>query len=206
MQPNKRTKNARAGLMIKIGVIGVQGAVSEHFDMLGRCGVDPILVRTKAHLKDLDGLIIPGGESTTINRLLVESGMFHTIKKLGENGLPIFGTCAGLILLAKKGDVQVSKTKQKLLGLMNSEIKRNAFGRQRESFESNLEIDCIGSYRSVFIRAPAIEKVWGKCKALAYFNGKIVAARQDNLLATSFHPELTEDARMHQYFISFIKK
>lgn len=183
----------------------MQGAVSEHIDSIRKCGEEAVWIRKAEQLETVDGLIIPGGESTTISRLLNESGMLGKIKELGEKGLPIYGTCAGLVLLAKKGDLQVEKTKQKLLGLMDMQVTRNAFGRQRESFEKELEIEGIGKYLGVFIRAPAIENVWGECKALCEIEGKIVAAQQSNLLVTSFHPELTEDLRVHKKFLEIVK-
>jgi 5'-phosphate synthase pdxT subunit len=188
---------------MQIGVVGLQGAVSEHIDMLGRIGTRGVWVRDKGALKKISGLIIPGGESTTISRLLMQSGMFDRIREMGEEGFPIFGTCAGLILLAKKGDGDVKKSGQKLLGLMNMEVRRNAFGRQRESFEEDIKIRGIGRFPCVFIRAPAIVKVGGKCKPLAAYKRFIVAARQDNLFATAFHPELTQDTRVHRYFLEF---
>jgi 5'-phosphate synthase pdxT subunit len=187
-----------------IGVIGVQGAVSEHIDMLLSCGSKTRWVRTKDDLDGLDGIILPGGESTTISRLLVESGMFERIQEMAEEGIPVFGTCAGLVLLANQGDDLVQRTNQKLLGLMDMRISRNSFGNQRNSFEAMLDIDGIGEFPGVFIRAPAIEEVNGDCKALSSFNGKIVAAQQGNLLAAAFHPELSGDMRMHEYFISML--
>lgn len=190
---------------LKIGVIGVQGAVSEHLEMLKQCNADALWIRKSGQLSEINGLIIPGGESTTISKLMIESNMFDTVRKLGKDGLPIYGTCAGLVLLAKEGCGQVKKTEQKLLELMDMKIQRNAFGGQRESVEAELEVKGIGRYPGVFIRAPVIEKIWGKCKALASYDGKIVAARQDNLLATAFHPELTNDKRMHEFFLKMIK-
>jgi len=190
---------------MQIGVVGLQGAVSEHIDMLSRIGARGVWVRDKGALKEISGLIIPGGESTTISRLLMQSGMFDRIREMGEEGFPIFGTCAGLILLAKKGDGDVKKSGQKLLGLMDMEVRRNAFGRQKESFEENIKIGDIGEFPCVFIRAPAIIKVGGKCKPLATYKRLIVAARQDNLLATAFHPELTQDTRIHRYFLEIAK-
>ncbi len=187
---------------MRVGVIGVQGAVSEHIHMLAKLNANPLWVRGPEELEMVSALIIPGGESTTISRLLLESRLFARVKELGEGGLPIFGTCAGLILLAKKGDAQVKKTKQKLLGLMDMKITRNAFGRQRESFEVHLNIGDIADFPCVFIRAPGIEEIYGKCEALARHGKFIVAARQNNFLTTSFHPELTEDARLHEYFLN----
>ena len=179
----------------------MQGAVLEHIEMLAKLGANPLWVREPEELEMVSALVIPGGESTTISRLMLESRIFGRVRELGEGGLPILGTCAGLILLAKKGDAQVRKTEQKLLGLMDTKITRNAFGRQRESFEIHLDIGEIKNFPCVFIRAPGIEEVYGKCEALARLEKFIVAARQENLLAVSFHPELTEDARLHEYFL-----
>lgn len=207
---------------MKVGVIGVQGAVSEHLEMLKQCNAEPVWIRKpreldqlndtsfngplkqKLQLETVNAILIPGGESTTISRLLLESGMFGRIKELGEQGMPIFGTCAGLVLLAKEGCEQVERTEQKLLGLMDMSVCRNAFGSQRDSFESDIEIQGIGSYPGVFIRAPAIEKTWNRCKPIATFENKIIAAKQDNMLATSFHPELTGDKRMHELFLEMV--
>jgi 5'-phosphate synthase pdxT subunit len=194
--------------MKTVGVIGLQGDVMEHIDMLRRLDSLPIWVNKKSDLKALDAIIIPGGESTTIGELLLDTGLFDLLVSMGNSGTPIFGTCAGAILLAKEGDGQVKKTKTKLLSLMDMKIDRNAFGRQRESFEISLEINGIADkaqpFPCVFIRAPLIEKIHGKCEILAKFENKIVAARQGNLLATCFHPELTVDLRMHRYFLSMI--
>jgi len=189
---------------LRVGVIGVQGAVSEHLDMLKQCDANSLWVRKTKDLENISALIIPGGESTTISRLMIESDLFDVVKTLGEQGMPIYGTCAGLVLLAKQGDGLVKKTEQRLLELMDMKIQRNAFGNQKESFETEISLDDIGKYPGIFIRAPAIEKVWGDCKVLAKYNDKIVAARQGNLLATSFHPELTNDKRIHEFFIEMI--
>ncbi|MFH1470970.1 MAG: pyridoxal 5'-phosphate synthase glutaminase subunit PdxT [Candidatus Micrarchaeota archaeon] len=187
---------------MKVGVIGMQGAVSEHMHIVEKMGHGSVWVKKPGQLKDVSALIIPGGESTTISKLMVKADLFMRVRELGLNGFPIFGTCAGLILLAKKGGAQAEKTGQKLLGLMDIEVSRNAFGGQRESFEKTIDIGTIAKFPCVFIRAPAIKRVWGGSKALAEFNGTIVAAEQKCLLATSFHPELTEDTRVHEYFFS----
>lgn len=188
---------------MKVGIVGVQGAVSEHEDVVRKLGHEPVRVNRPDHLQGVRAIIIPGGESTTISRLLQTTGLFERIKKLGEDGLPIYGTCAGLILLAKKGDGQVEKTGQKLFELMDMEINRNAFGRQKESFEEKIDIKGVAkNYPCVFIRAPAITKVWGNCKALATHGKFIVAAEQGNFFATAFHPELSGDSRVHEYFLS----
>jgi 5'-phosphate synthase pdxT subunit len=157
-------------------------------------------------LKDLEGvqaLAIPGGESTTISKLLIKFGLFDEIVTRAERGMPILGTCAGLVLLAKRGDDEVARTGTRLLGLMDMAVDRNAFGRQKESFEAEVAIDIPGPefrkpFPAVFIRAPAITKVWGRCKALAKVGEVIVLAEQGHLLAAAFHPELTHDTRLHR--------
>jgi len=188
---------------LRVGVVGVQGAVSEHEMVVRSLGHEAIRVNKPAHLDGVKAIIIPGGESTTISKLLDITGLFDRIRTLGEDGFPVWGTCAGLILLAKKGDDQVKSTGQKLLGLMDMKISRNAFGRQRESFETELDIGKVASgFRCVFIRAPAITGVWGGCKVLAKYGDFVVAAEEGNLFATAFHPELSGDTRVHEYFLS----
>ena len=198
---------------MNIGVIAVQGDVSEHMDAAKRAlresGItgEVLAVRTHKALTSSDALIIPGGESTTISRLLEKFDMSETIIQRVENGLPIMGTCAGLIMLAKEGDLEVEKTGTRLLGLMDMKVSRNAFGRQRESFEAPIDVEGLDKpYKAVFIRAPAIEKVWGQCRVLAAIGEKIVLAQQDNLLACAFHPELTEDMRIHIMFLDIVKE
>ncbi|MFH0971905.1 MAG: pyridoxal 5'-phosphate synthase glutaminase subunit PdxT [Candidatus Micrarchaeota archaeon] len=191
--------------MKTVGVLGLQGDVIEHIDALRKLKAGTVWVKQPKQLKSIDALIIPGGESTTIGNLMVKNDLFDEIIDLGKNGMPIYGTCAGAILLAKRGDDQVRKTKQQLLKLMDMKVNRNAFGRQRESFEAFVDVKGVGElFHSVFIRAPVIEKVHGKCEPIAYLNQKIVAARQKNLLATCFHPELTDDLRVHKYFLEMI--
>lgn len=194
---------------MRIGVIGLQGAVSEHIEAAGqamrRLGIrgEALWIDRSSELEGVDGLIIPGGESTTIGKLMQATGLFERVRELGLMGTPILGTCAGMIVLAKRGDEQVERTRQPLLGLMDMSVVRNAFGRQRESFEVDLEIPAFGEgpFRCVFIRAPAVREVWGDARALAEFNGRIVAVQQRNLLALAFHPELTPDTRAHEYFL-----
>lgn len=192
---------------MKVGVIAFQGAVSEHIQMidslLGRGS--GVAVRSEEELEGVSAVIVPGGESTTIGKLMRNSGVFRELKELGGSGFPIWGTCAGMIMLAREGDSQVERTGE-LLGLMDMKVRRNAFGRQRESFEEELEVSGIGRYHCVFIRAPGVERVYGRCRALAHFGKYIVAAEQGNLLATAFHPELSGDARFHKYFISKVDK
>jgi len=187
---------------MRVGVIGFQGAVSEHMEMvdavLGRGSA--VAVRSAEDLEGVSATIIPGGESTTIGGLMKGSGVFNKLRELGNKGFPLWGTCAGMILLAKKGDEQTKRTGE-LLGLMDMKVRRNAFGRQKESFEEKLQVRGIGRFPCVFIRAPAADEVYGKCKAIASFEGRIVAAEQDNFLATAFHPELSGDLRFHRYFL-----
>lgn len=199
---------------MKIGIIGIQGAVSEHIEATKRAmqklGIEgeAVWVGRPAQLEGVDSIIIPGGESTTIGKLLQTTGLFKLVKQLASNGIPVLGTCAGLIVLAKRGDEQVMRTGQPLLGLMDIAVIRNAFGRQRESFEVDLEIPILGKelFRCVFIRSPAIEKAWGDVQVCASFQGKIVAVQQKNLLAVAFHPELTQDTRLHEYFLRMCKR
>jgi 5'-phosphate synthase pdxT subunit len=194
---------------MRIGVIGLQGAVSEHIEAVKRAmqklGISgkAIWVSRPEQIDDLNGIIIPGGESTTIGKLMVRTGVFEKIKRKAIDGTPILGTCAGLIILAKEGDEQTMKAGQPLLGLMDTRVIRNAFGRQRESFETNLRLPILGEppFPGVFIRAPVIERVWNDVEVLAKHQGKIVAAQQRNLLAVAFHPELTSDTRLHEYFL-----
>lgn len=199
---------------MKIGVIGLQGAVSEHLGAMKRAmqklGIkgEVIWVGRPEQLEGIDGIIIPGGESTTIGKLMLTTGLFEDVRRKAADGIPVLGTCAGLIILAKRGDEQVIRTKQPLLGLMDISVIRNAFGRQRESFEVDLEIPILGEepLRAVFIRAPAVEEVWGDVQVLAKFQGKIVGVKQGNLIAVAFHPELTLDTRLHEYFLHMCQK
>jgi 5'-phosphate synthase pdxT subunit len=199
---------------MKIGVIGLQGAVSEHIDAAKRAmqklGIkgEVIWAGRPEQLDDLDGIIIPGGESTTIGKLMLTTGIIEKVRKKAAKGTPIFGTCAGLITLAKRGDDQVVRTKQPLLSLMDIKVVRNAFGRQRESFETDLDIPILGKepIRAVFIRAPAVEKVSGDVQVLAKFQDKIVAVKQGNIIAVAFHSELTPDTRLHEYFLRMCQR
>ena len=191
---------------MKIGVLALQGDFAEHISMLKRINVDATEVRLPEHLKGLDGLIIPGGESTTIGKLAVAYNLMEPLKQFGKRHA-IWGTCAGAIFLSK----DVSRN-QPLLGLMDIKVERNAFGRQVDSFEADLDVPEVKQatgtnedYHAVFIRAPIIESVGGDAKVLASApDGRIVAAQQGHLLATSFHPELTNDTRFHKYFLSLV--
>jgi pyridoxal 5'-phosphate synthase pdxT subunit len=186
---------------LKVGVLALQGAVSEHIKMVEQCGYQAIPVKTVSHLNQIQRLIIPGGESTTIGKLLIRYRMDEKIIDLYKRTrLPIYGTCAGMILLAKK----IEGGKQPILGLMNITVKRNAFGRQVDSFETDLEIKDFTPplFRGIFIRSPYIAKVKKNVEPLSYFKKIIVAAREDNLLVSSFHPELGNDCRFHEYFLN----
>jgi len=191
---------------MKIGVLALQGDFAEHITMLKKLGVETVEVRLPEQLDGLDGIIIPGGESTTIGKLALAYGLIEPLQQFGQRHA-IWGTCAGAIFLSK--DIGLE---QPLLGLMYIKVKRNAFGRQLESFEADLDIlelkQATGTeeaYHAFFIRAPIIESVFGDAKIIASLpDGRIVAAQQNNLLATSFHPELTDDTRFHQYFLSLI--
>ncbi len=188
---------------MKIGVLALQGDFAEHIQMLRNIGIEGVEVRLPEHLVELDGLIIPGGESTTIGKLAIAYELMEPLRAFGRQKA-IWGTCAGAIFLSK--DVHRD---QPLLGLMDITIERNAFGRQVASFETDLEIPVLNQidpsgipYHAVFIRAPLIESVRGGAEVLAKLeDGRIVAAQQGKLLATSFHPELTPDGRFHRYFV-----
>ena len=191
---------------MKIGVLALQGDFAEHITMLKQLNVDAYEVRLPKHLDGLDGLIIPGGESTTIGKLAVAYDLMEPLKLFGQRHA-IWGTCAGAIFISK----DIGRD-QPLLELMDIKVQRNAFGRQIDSFETDLDIpelkQVTGSdvpYHAVFIRAPIIESVSGDAKILASVpDGRIVAAQQGHLLATSFHPELTNDTRFHEYFLSLV--
>jgi len=187
-----------------IGVLALQGAFIEHERMLARLGVASREVRQRKHLAGIDGLIIPGGESTTIGKLLDVLGMTDEVRALGRAGLPIWGTCAGLIVLAT--DVGRAQT---TLGLLDVTVRRNAFGSQLDSFEADLDVPNLGAepFHAVFIRAPIITKLGPDVTPLAALaDGTVVAAQRDNLLATSFHPELTGDTRFHRYFLDLVEQ
>jgi 5'-phosphate synthase pdxT subunit len=194
---------------MRIGVIAIQGNVKEHVNAMHRAleqEAEIVEIKQKGIVPVCDALIIPGGESTTLGRLMEKEGISGEIRKAAQSGIPIMGTCAGLVLLAKKGDEQVEKTRQKLLGLMDITVNRNAFGRQKESFECLLEFKGLDSlYHAVFIRAPCITGYGNDVEILSQCDGTIVAARQKNLLALAFHPELTDDLRIHHYFLKMIR-
>lgn len=187
----------------RIGVLDVQGSVVEHVRVLEKLGVDAVRVKNPDDLDKVDGLIIPGGESTTVGKLLERFGLGQKIVSRVRVGMAVYGSCAGAILLAKKLIGQQAKTLQ----LMDVEIERNAFGRQLESFDTEVEFefeDGAEKVPAVFIRAPKINKVGEGGRVLAKFEDEIVAAQQGNILITSFHPELTDDLRVHQYFVEMV--
>lgn len=187
---------------MKIGVLALQGAFAEHRQMLERLGVTVMEIREKAHFTDdIDGVVLPGGESTVQGKLLRETGLFAPLQQAINKGLPVFGTCAGLILLAKR----LSNDDNVYLDALNVTVKRNAYGRQLGSFKTDLPLKDIGTYPAVFIRAPYVESTGNNVETLAEVDGHVVAVRQNNILATAFHPELTDDTRVHEYFLNMCK-
>ncbi len=182
---------------MRIGVLALQGAFAEHVTMLRALGVEPVEVRLPKQLADLDGLILPGGESTTMRRLIERWGLRQPILDLAERGAPVFGTCAGMIILAQ----EIDGGEPPVLGLLDVSVQRNAFGRQLDSFEADLDVPLLGSQpvHGVFIRAPVIERVGPGVDVLARLeDGRIVAVRERNVIATSFHPELAGETRFHR--------
>jgi 5'-phosphate synthase pdxT subunit len=187
---------------MKIGVLASQGAFAEHIAKLQQLGVEAVPVRLPGELAGLDGLVIPGGESTSISKLMLHYNLTGEIKNLARNGFPVLGTCAGMILLGRQGDIYLET-----LELMDITVRRNAFGRQTESFETELAVPELGEkpFPAVFIRAPLMEEPNGNVEVLARLaDGIVVAARQGNLVALAFHPELTDDLRWHQYFLDIV--
>ena len=188
---------------MNIGILAVQGAFIEHEQILQKLGIQSMEIRCREDLKKpFDGLIIPGGESTVQGKLLKELEMFDTIKEMIEDGMPVFGTCAGLILLAKS----LENDSRTHLGTMDITAVRNAYGRQLGSFYTEEDFADVGKIPMTFIRAPYIKSVGKDVEILAKADGKIVAARQGNQLVTAFHPELNSDTRVHSYFIDMIKR
>lgn len=185
-----------------IGVLASQGAFVEHIVMLRQLEVEAGPVRLPRELDGLDGLVIPGGESTSISKLMRDYDLMNGVRNLAREGLPIFGTCAGMILLAS----EISDSDVEPLSVMDITVRRNAFGRQRDSFETELSIPVLGEepFPGVFIRAPVIVRVNSGVETLAKLGDTIVAARQGKLLASAFHPELTDDLRFHQYFLDMV--
>jgi 5'-phosphate synthase pdxT subunit len=188
---------------MQIGVLALQGAVREHCRSLRSCGVEPVEIKYREQLQKVQGLVIPGGESTTVGKLLVRHQMLEPLALLGKKGFPIFGTCTGLILLAR----QIDGSDQPRLNLMDITVERNAFGRQIASFEADISISEIGepAFHAVFIRAPYISRIGPEVTVLAAMEEKILLARQGNCVAAAFHPELTNDLRIHQYFLKLCR-
>jgi pyridoxal 5'-phosphate synthase pdxT subunit len=186
---------------MRIGVLALQGAFVEHMAMLRRLGVEAVPVRLPEGLEGLDGIVIPGGESTTIGKLMVTYGLLEPLRRTIEAGTPVYGTCAGMILLAR----DIGTAAQPILGAMDIVVKRNAFGRQLDSFEQEIAVPELGAepFHAIFIRAPAIERVGPRARELARLDdGTIVAAQQEYILATAFHPELSHDTRLHEHFVA----
>jgi 5'-phosphate synthase pdxT subunit len=193
--------------MTAIGVLALQGDVAEHEAMLAASGANPARIKRAEQLVEIDGLIIPGGESTTIGKLLRRFDFLEPLQERVRAGFPVFGTCAGMILLADQ--IEDAAVDQPAIGGMDITVQRNAFGRQRESFETDLDVPAVGDtpLHAVFIRAPLITRFGEEVSVLALLDdGRAVAARQDNLLVASFHPELTDDSRLHQYFVDMVRE
>ena len=193
--------------MHKVGVLALQGASQRHAEALSALGAHPVEVRTPEDLSGVEGLVLPGGESTTMSRLLALSGLFEPVAERLAGGMPAFGTCAGLILLA--GEVLDGRPDQRTFGVLDVAVRRNAFGRQVDSFETNLEIEGLdvagvagGRFPAVFIRAPVVERVGDGVEVLASVDSQPVLCRQGAVLAAAFHPELSDDLRLHKLFLA----
>ena len=193
---------------MKIGVLALQGAFAEHRKMLKKLGIESFEIRKKSDLSDavnnndIDGLIIPGGESTVIGKLLYDLDLFDDIKKLILEGLPVFGTCAGLILLAK----EIENDSRTYLGAMDIKVRRNAYGRQLGSFFTESEFKGVGVIPMTFIRAPYISSVGKNVEVLSEVDGNVVAAKENNILVTSYHPELNDNLKVHEFFVEMCKR
>ena len=193
---------------MKIGVLALQGAFAEHRKMLEKLGIESFEIRKKSDLSnavnnnDIDGLIIPGGESTVIGKLLYDLDLFDDIKRLILEGLPVFGTCAGLILLAK----EIENDSRTYLGAMDIKVRRNAYGRQLGSFFIESEFKGVGVIPMTFIRAPYISSVGKNVEILSEVDGNVVAAKENNILVTSYHPELNDNLKVHEFFVEMCKK
>ena len=190
------------GHPVRVGVLALQGDFREHLAVLQRLGVPAREVRTPPDLEAVEALILPGGESTTIARLMAKSGLDRAIQERGEEGMPLYGTCAGLILLAK----ELVEDRPQPLGLLDVTVDRNAYGRQVDSFEADIDIKGMGTFHAVFIRAPKVVRCGPAVEVFAEYDGAPVLVRQGNVLASSFHPELTDDTRIHEFFLSFLEK
>jgi 5'-phosphate synthase pdxT subunit len=189
---------------MRIGVLGLQGDFREHVEMLRLLGVDTLVVKLPEDLELIDGLIIPGGESTTMGRIMETVGIKDPLIERIKSGMPVYGTCAGMILLSKR----VEGYNQPLLGVLDVDIQRNAYGRQIESFEVDIDVSILDGnpFRAVFIRAPKIIRLGEDVETLAEYQGDPVLVKQGNILASSFHPELTRDTRIHEYFIRMVER
>jgi len=201
-------------MSLNVGVLAIQGDVAENIDATKKAikelGIDGNVsaVKTPDEISKLDGLILPGGESTTIGHLSLVNSSLKKIKEKIEQGMPVLGICAGMIMLSKTAEDRiVGKTNQPLLEFLDIKLERNSFGRQRDSFEANIAMDSINipKFDGVFIRAPAVSETGSGVEVLSKFNEKIVAVKKGNIIGTSFHPELTQDSALHKYFINLIK-
>jgi 5'-phosphate synthase pdxT subunit len=190
------------GSGVKVGVLALQGASARHAAMLARLGAEPVAVRSPAQLAGVDALILPGGESTTMSMLLESSGLFPAVAERLAGGMPAFGTCAGMILLGR--EILDGRSDQRCFGALDISVQRNAFGRQVDSFESDLAVDGVdgGPVHAVFIRAPVVERVSDEVDVLAAVDGRPVLCRQGRVLAAAFHPELGDDPRLHELFLT----
>jgi pyridoxal 5'-phosphate synthase pdxT subunit len=187
----------------RVGILALQGAFDAHARVLSSLGADTCEVRTPADLADVDALVMPGGESTTMSRLLGTAGLFEPIAERLRDGMPVFGTCAGMILLAR--DVLDGRPDQRSFGTVDVAVRRNGYGRQIDSFEADVDVAGLDeSFHAVFIRAPKVESVGDDVEVLATHDGVPVLVRQGNVLVASFHPELTGDARVHELFVDHI--
>lgn len=195
--------NSKKGVgNLKIGVSGIQGDFREHKVMLERLGVEVLVVRKPEELDEVEGLVIPGGESTTMIRIMKMVNLYEKLKEKILSGFPVFGTCAGMILLSK----EVVNFKQDSLGVIDIKVERNAYGRQVDSFETDVEIKGFDkSYRAIFIRAPKVVDYGNDVEVLSIYEDAPILLRQKKVLVASFHPELTEDTRVHEYFLSMVK-
>jgi 5'-phosphate synthase pdxT subunit len=200
-------------MSLNVGILSIQGDVHENLissqTAIDELGIDGKVtaVRTPEEISELDGLIIPGGESTTMGQLSLVNGSMKILKEKIENGMPVLGICAGMIMLSNNAsDRIVGKTDQPLLDILNIKLERNSFGRQKESFESDISMDSIGipKFNGVFIRAPSVSEVGSDVEVLSKFNDRIVAVKKGNIIGTAFHPELTEDTALHKYFINLV--
>lgn len=202
-------------MSLNVGILAIQGDVQENLlatkKALEELNLDGTVidVKTAQDIENLDGLIIPGGESTTIGQLSLVNSSLKVMKEKIEKGMPVLGICAGMILLSKTADDRVvGKTNQPLLDLLDVKLERNSFGRQRESFEADISMDSINipKFRGVFIRAPSVSEAGSDVQVLSKFNEKIIAVKKGNIIGTSFHPELTRDVSLHKYFVNLVQE